>query len=776
VRGAASLRLALALATLSSLGHAHEVVAPRPVLQPDPEWPGEPATHDVVVPVILTVGADGAVEHVEITASLGRELDAAAVRAARRWVFEPARAAEGPVAARVRAVVRFVGRPASDAQLPVPVEVMGHGEEEHAAIDVTVSGEAAPRSPSQSVRERDLLQAAPRRTASDLLRSVPGVFVTQHSGEGKAHQIFFRGFDAVHGQDLEIVVGGIPVNEVSNVHGQGYADLHFLMPEIVERIVALPGAYDPSQGDFAVAGSIRFDLGYDEPGVTMKGSYGSFGTRRLFAVYRPDGAPRETFAAAELYATDGFGPARSASRASTIGQVVIPLDAGLSLRMLASAHASRFLSAGVLRQSDVEAGLVDRFASYDPEQGGDATRAQLGLELGYEREGWRASLMPFLVRRTLSLRFNFTGSRADPDNGDNTLQRNDSTTLGVTGRFEKVLHLLSDHDSVGGGVDARHDLVDQSHSPSRGDGAPLVDASLAATHVGGYLDAATRAIPRTVVRAGLRFDGLFFAVDDRLANEHRAADGMQVSPKATVDVALTPGLHALIAYGMGFRSPQARGLVDGDRSPFTRVHGFEAGLRYGDATLRGSFAGFATLLDDDLVFDETTSRNEPVQATMRLGAAADLTARVDDWFASAVGASFTRATFRDSGPRFAEGDLVPFVPQLVLRSDTSLTPRLGRFVARDLVGRVGLGSSFLFHRPLPHGEIGSDVFVVDALAGLRWGEIELGLEVTNLLDAAFYDGQFVYASTFGAVPSAVPQRHVTAGAPRMFMGTVALHL
>ena len=98
--------------------------------------------------------------------------------------------------------------------------------------EVVVQGTRAPRSASEITLDRPLLEAAPHRTASDLLLLVPGLTVTQHSGEGKAHQIFFRGFDAVHGQDLEIWAGGAPVNDVSNIHGQGYADLHFLMPEV----------------------------------------------------------------------------------------------------------------------------------------------------------------------------------------------------------------------------------------------------------------------------------------------------------------------------------------------------------------------------------------------------------------------------------------------------------------------------------------------------------------------------------------------------------------
>jgi hypothetical protein len=101
--------------------------------------------------------------------------------------------------------------------------------------------------------DRRVLAAAPHRTASDLLLTVPGIALTQHSGEGAAHQIFFRGFDAVHGQDLEIWAAGAPVNDLSNVHGQGYADLHFLPPELVKQVRSAPGTYDPRQGDFSVA-------------------------------------------------------------------------------------------------------------------------------------------------------------------------------------------------------------------------------------------------------------------------------------------------------------------------------------------------------------------------------------------------------------------------------------------------------------------------------------------------------------------------------------------
>ena len=235
------------------------------------------------------------------------------------------------------------------------------------------------------------------------------MFITQHSGEGKAYQIFYRGFDAVHGQDLEVWAGGAPVNDVSNIHGQGYADLHFLPVEIVREIVATPGTYDPRQGDFAVAGTLRFELGYDQPGITAKAEAGTFDTHRYFLAWHPRTGAPGTFAAAELYETQGFGPSRAAQRASAVAQVETALDPETGLRVMASAYAGHFASAGVLRLADVESGAVDRFATYDATQGGASSRTQLVGELRHRDADATWSLSTFLVLRTLRLRQNFTG-------------------------------------------------------------------------------------------------------------------------------------------------------------------------------------------------------------------------------------------------------------------------------------------------------------------------------------------------------------------------------
>ncbi len=656
-----------------------------------------------------------------------------------------------------------------------------------APVEVRVQGEpgAQRHSASEVVRGRAVLGAAPHHTASDLLLVCPGVFLTQHSGEGKAHQIFYRGFDAQHGQDLEIWAGGAPVNDVSNLHGQGYADLHFLMPEIVKSIRCTPGSYDPRQGDFAVAGSLELKLGYDRPGATAKVSAGSYGARRYFLGYNPPGGSDETFAAAELYQSDGFGPSRAARRGSAVAQGLFALTPELSLRVLGSVYASRFDSAGVLRLDDIESGAVDRFATYDPRQGGDSSRSQLVAELRDSSARQSFAITPYVVRRSMRLRQNFTGYLLDPANGDSVQQLNDTTTFGVQAKVRHPLNLFSKRDGLELGFFGRADYIRQTQlrlaavddAVTRED----VNARVRAANVGAYWEAALQPLPQLGVRGGLRFDGLAYSAEDRggkAAGQARGSQGAHVGAKGTVEYRPLDWLSALGSYGDGFRSPQARSLAEGEKTPFTKVRSYELGLRFKDgAGTTGSLAAFQTLLDEDLAFDAATARSERVPGTRRTGFAAELTALPAPWFASSVSFTYTRAEFRKSGQGYAAGDLLPFVPAYVLRSDSSLSRTLGALWGRALEGRLGWSLTYLGRRPLPFAQLGHDVFLVDATAALKVSRVELSLDVFNLLDAAWYDGEFAYASSFGGrSASLVPLRHVSVGAPRSLMLSLQLSI
>lgn len=789
--------------TLSQPASAHDLTPPRLVGEPTAPWPGRAETHDVVVPLLVTVSPTGTVEEVSVEATVSPAFDDAAVKSARRFSFEPARRDGRNVSARVRVAVRFLGDAAAGAPEAARVEAPALGTAAPSTMvaatdrEVRVQGASPPRSASEATRDRDVLGAAPHKTASELLRVAPGVFVSQHSGEGKAHQIFLRGFDAVHGQDLELWVGGIPVNEVSNIHGQGYADLHFAMPEVIKEIQSTPGTYDPRQGDFAVAGSIRMKLGLAEPGITTKGTLGSFGTRRLFLAYHPREASDETFAAFEEYTTDGFGPNRAARRGSFMGQVTHDFGEGLAARLLATTSAGRFDSPGVVRLRDIERGALDRFGTYDPNQGGASSRTQLLLELHKDEDGAKWALAPFVIFRGLSLRQNFTGFLVESQRGgaeridsDNTQQLQDAVTTGATASYRRNVAVFSKRDAFEVGFYGRTDWIDQSQRRLAAvGGAPtetLVDAKVRATNVAGYLDGALHPLRRLALRGGVRVDALSFSAQDRLpqggvasAGAERTAQGAHFGKKLTADVLVVPALHAVASYGEGFRSPQARSLASGERTPFTEVKSYEAGVRYGDGLrLQGSLAAFHTRLTDDLAFDEQTARNERAPATQRTGAAIELVARPRSFWTSSVSATYTRASFTNTDARFVAGDLLPYVPQLVIRADTAIRGRLWRVAGRELEGRVGYGIEALARRPLPYGEFGKNLFVLDASTGLRLREVELGVDVTNVFDTAHYDGEFVFASNFvrGAPAELVPQRHVTVGPPRALFASLTLHL
>lgn len=665
------------------------------------------------------------------------------------------------------------------------------GEAPPADTEVVVRGAPPPRSASDTELDARLLRAAPHRNASELLQSVPGLFVSQHGGEGKAHQIFFRGFDAAHGQDVEVWAGGAPVNEVSNIHGQGYADLHFLIPEVVRSLHALPGSYDPRQGDFAVAGSMAFDLGYDEPGLTLRAAAGSFAARRLFLAYRPADGDGTTFGAFELGSSDGFGPARAARHVSGIAQAAGSIGGGLRGRALVTTYAGRFDSPGVLRLDDVESGRTSRFATYDPKQGGTSTRTSVVLELVRleERDGGapaRLTLSPFLVLRGLTLRSNFTGFLTHPE-GDSLEQRNDTTTVGARAAYRLPVALLSEHDALEAGLYLRTDLIRQAQhrvslktgSFTDDAGAPGVDADVRGTNGAAYVDAELHPIRRVTLRGGLRADGLSYVIRDAGpgAGQARSAFGVELQKRVSLDVVALPGLHALASFGEGFRSPSARQLGDGEPTPFTRVTSYEIGARYAPGpAFFASLAAYRTALSDDLVFDHATNRSVAAPATTRTGVAAALGARPSPRFLSHVSVTLGRAVFARSGSGWREDELVPYVPGLVARTDLAYTPALAVVAGHRLDAHLGVGTTYVGSRPLPYSERAHDVFLVDASASLRGGPVALGLEAFNLLDARWFDGEFVYASAFGSSQSRIPARHVTVGPPRSVLVTLSLFL
>ncbi len=810
MRGAArTLTLVAALAMASATTHAQGVAAPVAVDATSPELP---PTYDGPVrdvDVLLTVAADGHVRDVVADHAAPDELARAAVEAVSRTTFRPARRDGAPVAARIRLRVSFRARseataPAASPSRDAPsetVEVVGATR-----VDPVAAGD-------MDVRIGQLGDV-PRRNAEQLLTLAPGLFLSTPSGEGHASSIFLRGFDAGEGQDIEFRVDGIPINEPSNAHGHGYADTHFIIPELVERLRVIEGPFDPRQGDFAVAGSIHYGLGLVRRGVTAKAMYGSFAARRLVALWGPKSERTGTFAGVDFVEGNGFGPNRAHTSTRAMARYEASLGRGFVFSALATSYAARFDTAGVIRDDDYRNRRLSLcppdeesqfFCLYDPNQGGAVARHGFTVKLRKQDRDTVTEHQVFASLRPLRVRQNLTGFTRDisadggAQRGDGVEQSYDAVTVGGRGSYTMTWNALGAKQEAELGYFARYDDADSTQRRLRFvGGAPYttdIDNRLRITNVGFHTAAKLTPFQRLVLRGGVRLDTFAFAVEDRnrpavdrqgerLTSDAVDAYGIAFQPKVSADVAVTRRLHWVTSLGIGTRSSDAQALSQGEFAPFARVRALETGV-VGDASGPGWGAnarliGYTTRVERDLVFDEVAARNTFIGASNRFGAlgAARFTSAVGfDTQASLTYAEAYVPPADASELDLAAGRRLPYVPRWVGRIDASFRRQV------DILGRrfgtnVATGFTYVAPRPLPFEQLGPAFGTFDAAVRVRYGMFEVGVEGTNLFNRRNKLAVYNYASNFrgpDAFPARLSQQHFAAGPPAMVMGTLTVY-
>lgn len=695
------------------------------------------------------------------------------------------------------------------------------GEAESGGDEPAVSGEPgfetvvrerrpppAPQAPSDFHLEPARFRSVPRNSAESLLTLAPGIVLRNHQGRGHASAIFLRGFDAGEGQDIEFRLEGIPFNEISNPHGHGYADSHFLIPELVESIRVVEGPFDPSQGDFAVAGSVDYRLGLRERGLSARASHGSYDEQGLLLLWGPAQQEAGTFVGVDLRRGDGFGPNRAHLGASALVGWEQRLGPSLRLRLLAHSHASRFDSAGVLRVDDYEAGRLPCvgdedarfFCSYDSLQGGASSRH--GFQARVERRvgGEELSQSLFLSTRRLRLRDNLTGALHDEpaQRGDRSEQQYHALTVGLRGTLLQR-HVLWDlPQELELGYLARHDDGNAAlRRLRRDDGTPyatLLDNDVRVTNLAAWAGGRLRPAQWLTLSGGLRLDAFFFDLVDRnrptdtrrgerLPLQSQNADGMAVQPRLASRVGLSRQLDWIAAFGMGVRSTDAVALSEGEFAPFARVRALESGFAWRPlpdlASLR--LVGFLTHVDRDFVFDERQNRNLFVGASSRHGALAALDVQLPSGLDVLASLTWSEAHLTPKGAgfwSFGEGPALPYVPRWSGRVDAVYGQEM-RLLDGPGRASLGVGLTWVGARRLPLGGEGEAYTTTDLAGKLRRGAWELGIGVSNLFDARYHAAEFHYASHFEtspAAPSRFPVLHFAAAPPRMVLVSLALHL
>lgn len=797
-----------------------------------PAYPEE-AAGERHVDLVLVVGLRGEVVSAEVLGPIGDEFERRAVVAAKAFRFRPALVGGKPVVSKIRFPLHFHAPKARAEREPLgegpPPPSRPHaqaGSDDDAHLEVTVHGERPLRTERRGASDihihREVLEAAPRSEGADVLLTVPGLVVARSEGLAVAHGYSLRGFDAEHGQDIEFSVGGLPINLPSHIHGQGYTDLGFLLADVVDELRVHQGVSDPKQGDFAVAGSIQLDLGVDARarGLSLRSSYGSFDTFRQQAIWAPKESSRETFGAAQMTVTDGFGENRSGLAGSAIFQHRFG-EGRLTYRAIGFVNTARAGLAGYLRRDDVDRGEVCFYCSYDfpttNAQSASNQRVMAGLFADYR--GYRHSSGSFglwVGHDRFRIQQNFTGFLESSrtlagvaGRGDLLEQMNSTNSVGLFGRYRtEAFEPTPDiHGTVEVGADGRLDgieqrqnLLDASVRSQTWD--RRIDATIHGLHLGLFGDLDFQFGQRVSVRAGGRAQLLSYDVDDRLGNfapltrpqdnylvgYRRSAMGATVGPRTSIDVKVSERLGLAASFGQGFRSPQARILDDGERAPFSVVTSGDLGfrLRYGEP-LELNGTAFATHLSEDLVFEAAEGSLSRVGASLRVGGAAYLLARPTDWLLTSLSFTYVRATLlepppatpEEPNPPFRAGETLPYVSPVVARLDFRIErPLVSDFYGAELGYRLGTGLTYRHARPLPYGQEGAAVGLLDASAGLVWRGATLTLEAFNLLDRRYPTSELFYVSDFepSAPSSRVPARHVSAGAPLSFLVTLGITL
>ncbi len=647
-----------------------------------------------------------------------------------------------------------------DWDTPLTVVVRYAGLEDFEVVS-KLRVERARVASTTSISQRDIA-AVPIRTAEDALRLVPGLVLTQHGSEGKGHQYFLRGFDAIHGADLEVEVAGIPINEWSNVHAQGYIDLGFVIPETIGAVRVVKGPFTLDEGLFAMAGSAHYRLGIpsEDRGFRVSYTLGTTLRNRVMGSWAdPDSSD---FVALEAVHDEGYGERRRVDRATASSMLEI---AGAELFI--TAYHADFELPGTIRNQDFEDGRMGFFDAYDEVSQGESSRLLVGLSDRYEERGGRLEWQAWASARRLRLFENFTGYLIDEDRGDWRQQAEESLSLGL--ELDSMTRII-EGVSLRLGMGQRLHFVDQREfetgmnregSESRRD---LVASQFASHALAGMV---WMPVPQFSVHAGTRLDVIYVHVDEDVSQSSGSGADGALSPRVSARWSLPRNLALFFAYGRGIRPPEARAFSDFDPdrlgiteeeagasdARITQSDAFELGTSWQPSHLFGArLSGFATVIGEEAVFDHVSGLNLALNATRRLGGEIALFSDPLPWLSVMADATIVDARFVESGRS------VPHAPWLVGGGRVIMTHPSG------FVG--GLRGLLVAPRTLPQGARSGTHVVFDGSLGYHLDSWRFDLRVENIIARRLREGEYHYASDWRLGPrSELPALHYVAGPP-----------
>jgi hypothetical protein len=620
------------------------------------------------------------------------------------------------------------------------------------------------------------VKADPVKSSQEILRKVPGLIIGQHAGGGKAEQIFLRGFDVDHGTDVAINVDGMPVNMVSHAHGQGYADLHFVIPETIENVNFGKGPYYMEQGDFNTAGYVDLRLRKSLQNSMVSTEVGQFDTRRFLGMFNVlEQGNSSAYLASELYLTNGpVESPQNFNRLNILGRYRYALPGDQELLLTASHFQSKWDASGQIPQRAVDQGLISRFGSIDDTEGGQTSRTNFVVNHNKNlNDGKSLNTMAFLSHYDFELYSNFTFFLDDPVNGDQIKQYEDRMMLGARTVFKNnTAQLGSTNFKYQAGVGFRYDNVDDnelSHTLNRQELLErLAYGDVDEVNTYAFAGAAFKSGKFTFEPA-LRLDYFKFDYVNKLSElyDNRSEEKVAFSPKFNTIFSPTANIQFFLKTGMGFHSNDARVVVANQGEDILpTAYGVDLGtiLKPVDRLVLNATV-WSLFLDQEFVYVGDAGVVEPSGKTRRLGLEVGARYQPFEGLYLYTDANYTHARSTEE----ADGeDYIPLAPDFTV---------VGGFTAGTDQGFSG-GLNYRYVDDRPANEDNSIVadgyFVTDATLNYGLNNWTFSVIVENLFDTQWNETQFATESRLFSEPSPVEEIHFTPGMPFYLRGKVSL--
>ncbi len=617
------------------------------------------------------------------------------------------------------------------------------------------------------------IQLTPVNSSQEVLRQVPGLIIGQHAGGGKAEQIFLRGFDLDHGTDIRLNVDGMPVNMVSHAHGQGYADLHFVIPETIKNLNFGKGSYDAEQGNFATAGYVDFRTHDRIKDNMIKLEVGQFNTQRLMTLVSLGNQEKKGgYLAAEYQRSDGpFESSQNFSRLNLVSRYDFQLSDDQRVALIGSYFTSTWDASGQIPQRSVDDGSITRFGAIDDTEGGTTSRANLSLKHSIDLgANSYVENQVFYNYYDFTLFSNFTFFLNDPINGDQIKQEENRSIFGINSTYRTLKEIGNTTVDLKAGVQLRSDNSNNNRLARTLNRTDILSdiryGDIREDNQGAYVDA-TLDLGNWILNTGVRYDVFWFNYVDRLSTTYSSRSQTKgiFSPKLSLLYNQSKNLQYYIKTGKGFHSNDTRVVIDQlGQSILPSAYSGDIGLiakPWNNVILNVAY--WVLFSEQEFVYVGDEGIVEPSGRSLRNGF--DLSSRVqlnDNFFAN-LDVNYTIATAIDE----AEGEnRIPLAPLFTINGGI------------DYKHDSGLQSSINVRHigDRPANEDNSIVAigytVVDAAVGYQYKKVNFGIQVQNLLNTEWNETQFATTSRLANEVDPVEEIHFTPGTPFNLRGIV----